>query len=515
MPRRGFYVLLATVLTLMGAGAYALVTTLTAPPEVLGSPEETARDYLAAWEQSDLTAMRRLVAKPPNDFQDRHRSFAETMRVTELTLSAGVLKRTGEKSAELPFHGERILRDIGSWPFSSTLHLVVDDDAWKVRWAPETLHPDLKGGGRVWLTPIEAPGVELVTRSGDPLPKDSAADFYVKALMKGHEDSNTGWVVEAEQPGAAPTRLAEFKPPKATRVKTTFDQRVQAAAARALDGVDRPAAIVAVKAGTGEILALADRLGSEHNVIVSQFPPGSAFKVVTALTLLSSGLTPDTQVACPATYTIRGHRSFQNDNHIDRGTISLRSAFAHSCNTTMIEQITRLPSRRALYDTAQSAGLGRSLAPGGASGRCGQISEPSDADWLGADAIGQGSVRVTPLCMAVLAAAVADGTWRAPRLMPQRVEDIPGQPAEVPLPAGPVEGVRSMMRAVVSEGTASSAGLPAGTAGKTGTAEADAGPSHAWFMGYKDDLAFAVLVLGGGSGGRVAAPLAARFLAGM
>lgn len=76
--------------------------------------------------------------------------------------------------------------------------------------------------------------------------------------------------------------------------------------------------------------------------------------------------------------------------------------------------------------------------------------------------------------------------------------------------------LRELMTRVVTSGTASSAELPAGTAGKTGTAEFGTGnppKTHAWFIGYRGDLAFAVLVEGGGVGGSVAAPIAAKFLA--
>ena len=68
------------------------------------------------------------------------------------------------------------------------------------------------------------------------------------------------------------------------------------------------------------------------------------------------------------------------------------------------------------------------------------------------------------------------------------------------------------------DGTAAGAGLPPGTFGKTGTAEfgTDNPPkTHAWFIGYRGNLAFAVIVEGGGVGGRVAAPIAARFLNGL
>ncbi|OUC76104.1 hypothetical protein CA984_43985 [Streptosporangium minutum] len=69
-----------------------------------------------------------------------------------------------------------------------------------------------------------------------------------------------------------------------------------------------------------------------------------------------------------------------------------------------------------------------------------------------------------------------------------------------------------MMRAVVTTGTASSAGFPPGTAGKTGTAEVGGGREHAWFIGYRGKVAFAVLVKNGGSGAQAAVPIASRFL---
>jgi cell division protein FtsI/penicillin-binding protein 2 len=72
-----------------------------------------------------------------------------------------------------------------------------------------------------------------------------------------------------------------------------------------------------------------------------------------------------------------------------------------------------------------------------------------------------------------------------------------------------------MMDAVVTNGTAAGAGLPAGTHGKTGTAEfgtANPPQTHAWFIGYRGDVAVAVIVTGGGIGGTIAAPIAAKFL---
>ncbi len=76
--------------------------------------------------------------------------------------------------------------------------------------------------------------------------------------------------------------------------------------------------------------------------------------------------------------------------------------------------------------------------------------------------------------------------------------------------------LRQFMATVIQPGgTAAGAGLPPDVLGKTGTAEfGNANPpeTHAWFIGYQGNLAFAVIVEGGGVGGQVAAPLAANFL---
>jgi cell division protein FtsI/penicillin-binding protein 2 len=142
----------------------------------------------------------------------------------------------------------------------------------------------------------------------------------------------------------------------------------------------------------------------------------------------------------------------------------------------------------------------------------GDFPGPRNGAELAEAAIGQGRVQASPLSMALVAAAVADGEWRPPRLVSARLLPKGGSPPH-PIPRALLAALRPMMRSVVTSGTAAAAGMPAGVAGKTGTAEYDnAGHSHAWFIGYKGDFAFAVFVQGGESGPAVAAPLAARFL---
>jgi cell division protein FtsI/penicillin-binding protein 2 len=114
--------------------------------------------------------------------------------------------------------------------------------------------------------------------------------------------------------------------------------------------------------------------------------------------------------------------------------------------------------------------------------------------------------------MAMVAATVAEGRWHHPKLVTDQAGEAD---SPEPLDAKVAATLRTLMRQVVTEGTAADAGLPAKVAGKTGTAEFGTGdplPTHAWFIGFRGDLAFSVVIEDGGVGGRDAAPVAARFL---
>ena len=119
----------------------------------------------------------------------------------------------------------------------------------------------------------------------------------------------------------------------------------------------------------------------------------------------------------------------------------------------------------------------------------------------------------SPLTMALVAAAAGSGTWHPPTL----VDDPPQGAAAPPVAVDPGidASLHQLMRAVVTSGTGTAANVGNAVFGKTGTAEfgpGDPPATHAWFIGFRGDVAFAVLVEGGGVGGQVAAPIAAKFL---
>ena len=299
-------------------------------------------------------------------------------------------------------------------------------------------------------------------------------------------------------------------------VRTTLDLGAQRAAEAAL-GTTSPAAFVALRPSDGAIRAVVSTPITEpfDRALDGAYPPGSTFKVVTSTALLEHGTTAATTATCPPTITVNG-RTFQNFEGESAGTLPFSQAFAISCNTAFIGLAQSLPAD-ALASAAKEFGFG--VAPQiGLNAKGGTFPEPKDATERVAAAIGQGRVTASPLAMAGVAAAVDAGAWRSPSLVLDPAPSSASGNAATPLAANVVDTLRSLMTGVVENpaGTGTAAAIPGQPiAGKTGTAEfgTDTPPkTHAWFIGFTRDLAFAVVVEGGGVGGRVAAPIARTFL---
>ncbi|MGQ0506704.1 MAG: penicillin-binding transpeptidase domain-containing protein, partial [Myxococcaceae bacterium] len=128
--------------------------------------------------------------------------------------------------------------------------------------------------------------------------------------------------------------LQHFPGTPGSPLKTTLLPEIQLAAEKALSDTSLPAALVALDAATGDVLAVASRPLNEplHRALTGRYPPGSTFKIVTAEVLLNQGLTPETAALCPEKAVIAG-KTFKNfeGESLKRGT-QLKSAFAHSCN---------------------------------------------------------------------------------------------------------------------------------------------------------------------------------------
>jgi peptidoglycan glycosyltransferase len=338
-------------------------------------------------------------------------------------------------------------------------------------------------------------------------------------------------------------------------VRTTLDLRAQRTALRALAG--RAGSVVALEPQTGRIRVMASSPSFDPNRLrrardlsaipdgsalnratLGQYPPGSTFKVVTAVAAIDSGkYTKESQVDGSSPKTISG-TPLSNFGNQQFGSIPLTTALTKSVNTvwaqvgvdlgreTMQEYMERFGFyERAPVDLPEEE-RGRSGVQ--VRGQQGFVEVTDSAVDLGRVAIGQGGLLATPLQMANVAAAVANnGTLMRPRLV-DRIVDREGRTVEEFEPetesevmkASTAREVGDMMADVVAEGTGTAAALQGvSVAGKTGTAERDIarGINTPWFIGFapreRPRIAIAVaLESERGQGGTLAAPVAREVL---
>jgi len=227
-------------------------------------------------------------------------------------------------------------------------------------------------------------------------------------------------------------------------------------------------------------------------------------------------LSPATPVNCPATLALDG-RTIKNYQGEVLWMVPFSKDFAMSCNTAFAGLSTKM-GMSDVHDAAAAlgigAGWGNHLGVKGAFG--GSVPVATSPVERAATAFGQARTSVSPAAMAVMAASVARGSYIEPALI--RTPAVAGADrAPKPLNAKAAGELRNLMRLVVTEGTATVINTAPGgpVYGKTGTAEfgtANPPATHAWFVGWQGNVAFAVMVEEGTSGAGVAAPIAKAFL---
>ena len=363
----------------------------------------------------------------------------------------------------------------------------------------------------------DLPGVRFTTSDRLLAPDAGFARQVLPAVRTGlapQLDGVPGWsVAVVDAAGGIVATLVEEAPKTGSTVAVALDRAVQTAAEDAVEPLPQQAMLVAVQPSTGNLLAVAQNGAADAAgalALTGRFPPGSTFKIVTALAgVEQAGLRADTPVACPG-QTVIGGRPVPNENRFDLGTVPLSRAFAKSCNTTFATVGAGL-GPDGLTKAALQLGLGADFDVFTLTTVTGAVPPAPDLVQRAEDGFGQGQVLVSPLGMALVAAAVAHGVPVVPQLVAGHPTTVV-TPATSPDPAA-LDQVRAMMRAVVTEGTATKLNGLGEVRGKTGTAEFtnDGTHAHGWFAGYRGDLGFAVLIVDAGSS-EPAVATAGRFL---
>lgn len=365
----------------------------------------------------------------------------------------------------------------------------------------------------------ELPGVRFTSRQRLLSPdRDLGSQLVpaIRAAVAEQVEGKAGWrVVTLGPQGAEVDQLHRTPPEPAEAVRSTVSLRAQQSAEAALADVDGAGAIVALRPDSGDILAVAQNEDADDEgaiALTGRYPPGSTFKIVTAAAALDEGLVSvDEKVDCPAT-TVIENRLIPNDGEFELGTVPFRTAFAQSCNTTFAHLATDLPAE-SVTEAALRLGIGADFVVPGITTVTGSA-EPGDGVVARAEAgFGQGTMLASPFGMALVAATVAHGSTPVPTLLDGARTEATVR-GEAP-PAGVVDSLRELMRAVVTDGSAAALRDLGDVHGKTGTAQyGDGSRAHGWFVGYRDDVAFAVLLVGADSSGP-AVSVAGEFLRGL
>ena len=547
--RKGLLIAVASivvVLAMIGGGVFWYVHTM---PE----PQEATTAYAAAWEAQDYESLAEVTTG--DDAPEILGGIDSGLGVESIDVTIGEPTTdggTGSASYEVTMS----LVNADDWGWEGELPLVREDGEWLVDFSPETAYPGLGEGQvlartAVWGerghvlaadgTRLDGPDVsgslQMIAGSLGEADEDDVErlgpaynvgdTIGVEGLQRTYEERLAGEAAttilmvdaeEAEDPASLEATeentVVSLDGSDGEDIVTSIDMDVQSAAASAVLDSDDPVGLVAVRPSTGEILAAANVPGGFNRAFEGQYPPGSAFKIITYSALLDNGLPVDGTMECPKEYELGGW-PFRNAGNTEYGSQSVTEAFATSCNTALVAELGDRLSGEQLQASAEQFGMNQPLEIGVNAHE--PIFPPVDsATMLGSQGIGQGQILTSPLHMATVPAAIADGSWRHPVLVTDPTDEELPEPA----PVANAEALRPMMRAVITDGTAKDVGFEGEVFGKTGTAEfgtaEDADddeelPSHAWMIGYKGDIAFAVVVDGGGGGSAVAGPLAAAF----
>lgn len=510
---------------ILGAGDVQLVTYRPVVNVGIDKPKVSGGDFAAA-----ATKLAQLVGVDPAAYVQQVEASGAEAFVSAITLrNDGTRTVTDEQISAIP--GARAFPD--SLPLAPTRNFA-----------------------RAVLGTVSEANAEQIEQSGGALTTGDVTG--TGGLQQRYDAQLRGTdrvVIRAQKAGLttaeirdAPTdpRRVTFELPATpgTPVKTTLDPRLQQLAEDVLAGVGPASAIVALRPSSGAVLAAASGPGSNgyNTAMLGQYAPGSTFKMVDSLAMIRNGMTPDSKVECTPTLTVDG-RTFKNAEGYPEGSlgsITLRDAFAHSCNTAFIAARDSV-SQAQLESAATSLGVAVE-APGlGADAFLGSVPGEAEGTEHAASMIGQGKVLLSPLAAAVMAGSVAKGSPVSPTLVlnpdagataspagtgtpaadgsspSSSSPPAPAKAADKPVTAAEAAALADMMRAVVTSGhagfLASVPGVPVGA--KTGTAEfgkENPPKTHAWIVAVHGDLAVAVFVEEGGLGATTSGPLLKQFL---
>lgn len=478
---------------------------------------EQARAFLADWSAGRLPNAAGRTTRP-GPAEEVLQSFTAGLDIEKPTLTAAKdAKEAEDGTLGVPFTARMPISGLGTWTYESELPLREQDGAWKVDWRLSLVHPRLSDTEKFRLERAETTPPKVTDREGTSL---NGARYPSLAPLLGRLAGDSGGggprgaVELVDRASGETVRTEAFfgkKPDPATAgrpVRTTLDATWQSAAEQALEKADgKNAALVALRVDNGEVLAFANSPSSGFNRAASgTYAPGSTWKIVTSSALLLKGaVAPDDVVDCPKYLTVG--KEFHNVETSEHPGATFRKDFMESCNTAFI-------SLRGKLDEGELGRVARTYFGVGQEWHVGiptydgSVPVPKDETEKAASMIGQGRIQANPLIMASVTATAVSGEFHQPSVTTGTSGKTDGTRTE-PLPGKVVTQLRGLMRDTVTDGTARVlADLPGEVGAKTGTAEvSDDQDNNGWLVAHRGNVAVAVVVEEGVTGGGSAGPV--------
>ncbi len=499
------------------------------------TPEQDAQQittaFLQAWQTGDLNQAARYTDRPAvaQAALVSYRKYLHLSKLTGTAQSAAPASGAGTRQS-VTFGLNATVADAdgpgalhGSWSYQSklTAYQKPNSNLWYIAWAPDVLAPNLTTSTHLAAVKVAPQVAQVSDASGKDITSyqdaglTNIANLMEKQAPPGR--GTPGLYVEIQTAAGKPVQNSQavvVAPNNIASLTTTIDPTAEAAA-RAAVAMHEGSAMVVIQPSTGKILAIANNAKFNDYALTAKVAPGSTMKVITSAALISSGvLTASSAVACPSAYTVQGI-TYHNDSNesLPAGTPFVTD-FAQSCNNAFSTQWPHLSGGGLARAAKKYFGLNQSWNIGitGVSGNYFNAPASASGSELAQEAFGEGQLTATPIAMASVAATVAAGTFKQPILLAGT-----RQVTATPLPASTVDQLKTMMRAVVTGGTAAGVGFGPTVYAKTGTADIQGQEQpNSWLIAFDSakDVAVGCLVVNAGYGAQFAGPEAKAFLDG-
>ncbi len=409
----------------------------------------------------------------------------------------------------------------GTWSYHSSLvaYQQPNSQVWYIAWTPAVLAPNLTASTHLTAVSVAPQVVSVTDQGGNAITSYGDAGLTTIAGLLQQKappgQGSPGLYVEIQNAAgkAVANSQAVVVPPTNIPSLTTTITAQAENAARSAVGMHKNSSMVVIQPSTGKILAIANNDGYNDFALTAQVAPGSTMKIITSTALFTEGvLTANSGVACPLTYTVQGITYHNDNNESEPAGTPLTTDFAQSCNNAFDQWWPNLTNGRLARAATTYYGLDQKWDVGIAGLSASYFDAPASASGseLAQEAFGEGQLTASPLAMASVAATVDSGTFRQPILVPGTK-----QVTATPLPASADAGLKQMMQAVVTSGTAAGIGFGAGVYAKTGTADiVGQEQPNSWLVAFDPslDVAVADLVVNAGYGAQFAGPEVKAFL---